>query len=396
MACTSVHSVVKPLYYASVLFGLAPVSWYIDKKRCLHVGLWIVKQLWAVSLTSSLFPLMIYSMYLSYPRNGSISRIIGFAIFHILLYSSGAITLLSRLTMKRNKVRQLLCEISQVDRVLVVRGIGPSMYTHTRSSIVMQLFLVFAIVISLWVLDLYNYCGLDCYNGFFGLVPFLVNAVEIVQFLNFVLILRKKYELLNEYLTSSLSVSGTYGNRKIPVAFPAVNLTRNKIFEVKPSWNKSNEPELELHHLRNIYSYLYDISHLISSTYGISLLGIITWLFTYSIACMLFALRHFSHGKYPVAVILLCALSLCFLAAITVPCQVTIDEANRSPVLIQKLLLRRDICERSTSDLDRFYNQLNSMSIKFTACGFFSLDMPMFCAIAGGICTYVIVISQLK
>jgi hypothetical protein len=181
----------------------------------------------------------------------------------------------------------------------------------------------------------------------------------------------------------------------------AVNLMANKIFEVKPSdtsskWNMNKESGLEVYELRDIYSHLYDISHLISATYGISMLGITTWLATYTVACVVFALRHFSYGKYPVAIILLCVLSLCFLAAITVPCGMTADEANRSSVLVQKLLLRRDISERSMGELDRFYTQLNSMGIKFTACGFFSLDTPMFFGIVGAICTNVIVISQLK
>jgi hypothetical protein len=225
--------------------------------------------------------------------------------------------------------------------------------------------------------------------------------VEIIQFLNFVLILRKKYELLNECLTSSLSVSKPNVNIKTVAASRAVNLPANNIFEVKPSgtsskWNRNNASGLEVYQLRDIYSHLYDISHLISATYGISLLGITTWLATYSVACVVFALRHFSCGKYPVAIILLCVLSLSFLAAITVPCGITTDEANRSSVLVQKLLLRRDISERFIGDLDRLYTQLNSMGIRFTACGFFSLDTPMFFGIVGAICTNVIVISQLK
>jgi hypothetical protein len=109
-----------------------------------------------------------------------------------------------------------------------------------------------------------------------------------------------------------------------------------------------------------------------------------------------FALRIISNGGYPVAVIVLFFVSLCLLAAITIPCHVTTSEATRSSVLIQKLLLRTDLNERIMKDLDRFFTQVKSMGVKFTACGFFVLDMPMFCGIFGAICTFIIVITQLK
>jgi hypothetical protein len=217
------------------------------------------------------------------------------------------------------------------------------------------------------------------------------------------MILRTKYKLLNDYLTSLLPAltlnEKTESSSNFHVTF--INFIPKEVLEVKPFCsnsllNNSTQSEVKIHHLRDIYSRLYDISLLISSTYGISLLGLLVWLFTYSIAYVVFALRHFSNGNYPIANILLLLLSLFLLAAITVPCHVTTDEASRSSVLIQKLLLRRDINEKFISDLDRFYTQINSMAIKFTACEFLSLDMPMFCGIVCAICTYVIVITQLK
>jgi hypothetical protein len=88
--------------------------------------------------------------------------------------------------------------------------------------------------------------------------------------------------------------------------------------------------------------------------------------------------------------------SLCLLAAITIPCHLATDEGTLSSVLIQKLLLRTDINERIMKDLDRFYTQVKSMGVKFPACELFALDMPLFCGIFGAICTYIIVITQLE
>jgi hypothetical protein len=108
-----------------------------------------------------------------------------------------------------------------------------------------------------------------------------------------------------------------------------------------------------------------------------------------------FALRHISNGGYPVAIIVLFFVSLYLLAAVTIHFHLATDEATRSSVLIQKLLLGTDINERIMKDLDRFYTQVKSMGVKFTACGFFVLDMSLFRGIFGAIFTYIIVITQL-
>jgi predicted membrane-bound dolichyl-phosphate-mannose-protein mannosyltransferase len=51
MHYTDIYSAVKPLYYVSVFFGLAPVSWRSEKKRgYIHAGLGVIKLFWTASL----------------------------------------------------------------------------------------------------------------------------------------------------------------------------------------------------------------------------------------------------------------------------------------------------------------------------------------------------------
>jgi hypothetical protein len=104
------------------------------------------------------------------------------------------------LTVNRSKLPQLLYKITQVDRELIRQTIEPCMYRNTKSLIILQLVLVSTIVVTLWVLNLSSYCGLHCYYAYFGIFPFLVNTVEIIQLLNFVMILRAKYKLVNNFL----------------------------------------------------------------------------------------------------------------------------------------------------------------------------------------------------
>jgi hypothetical protein len=74
------------------------------------------------------------------------------------------------------------------------------MYRNTKSRIILKLVLVSTIVVTLCVLNVSYYCGLNCYYAYFGIFPFLVNTVEIIQFLNYVMIVKAKYKVLNNYL----------------------------------------------------------------------------------------------------------------------------------------------------------------------------------------------------
>jgi hypothetical protein len=294
---------VKPsifsLYYVSVFFGLAPVSWSSEKKHgYINAGLGVTKLFWTASLNIPMFPLMFHSMYLLLPKEYKATRIVGFATYHIPLYLCCITTMFFGLTVNISKLPLLLYKITQVVRVLIRQTIGPCMYRNTKSRIILQLLLVSTIVITLWVLDISYYCGLHCYYAYFGIFPILVNTVEIIQLLNFVMILRAKYKHVNNYLLKLPALmrnKHTETSRPLKMAF--LNFIPKDVREVTPlqsnsPFNKIIESEVKIRCLRYIYTSLYDISQLIKSIYGVSLLGIVVWLFTYSIACVLFALRH--------------------------------------------------------------------------------------------------------
>jgi hypothetical protein len=273
MPYTNICSAVKPLYYASDLFELAPVLWRTEKKNgFIRAGL--VKLLWIVLLTLVLFPFTCYGISLSVPKTDNIFRIIRFTIFQIPLHLSCIITLFVGLTINRSKLPQLLYKIIQVDRVRISGGIGWFIYRKTRARIVLQLFVfVFVIVLSLWMFDLSKNCGLHCYHAYSGILPFLVNTMKIIQFLNFVMILRTKYKLVNDYLTSLLPALKINENTGTSYSLRAtvVNFIPKGVLEVKPLCsslllNKRTQRELKVHLLRHIYSRLYDISLSISST----------------------------------------------------------------------------------------------------------------------------------
>jgi hypothetical protein len=236
MHYTDIYSAVKPLYYVSVFFGLAPVSWSSEKQRGhIHAGLGVIKLFWTASLNLAMFPLMFHSTYLSLPKSHTTTRIVGFATYRIPVYLCCITTTFVGLTVNRSKLPQLLYKIMQVDRVLIRQSIVPCMYRNTRSRIILQLLLVSTIVVTLWVLNLSYYCGLHCYYTYFGIFPFLVNTVEIIQLLNFVMILSAKYKLMNNYLFNLPALKRnkrTETSRSLQVAF--LNSIPQDVSEVTP------------------------------------------------------------------------------------------------------------------------------------------------------------------
>lgn len=204
------------------------------------------------------------------------------------------------------------------------------------------------------------------------IVPSLLNTMIIVQFLNFTLIIKKKYKVVNEYLSSLSTPRGK------PVA--------EFLSRALPSF-------IELSDLGELYIKMYDVVMLICSTYGIPLLAIMLWLVTSLVAAVTFILQT-SAEEFKLNDILNTSLFLLSLTALTLPCHLTVQESIKSSILLQKALLYRE--DKDRIQIERLLQQFRTMKVQFSVCGFFRLDLPLLCGILGIACTYVAVIAQVQ
>jgi hypothetical protein len=60
------------------------------------------------------------------------------------------------------------------------------------------------------------------------------------------------------------------------------------------------------------------------------------------------------------------------------------------------LLLEGNCRKKSTEELKMFSVQLQEMTIEYTACGFFSLNLSFFASVFGVIASYIIIMFQIK
>jgi hypothetical protein len=81
---------------------------------------------------------------------------------------------------------------------------------------------------------------------------------------------------------------------------------------------------------------------------------------------------------------------------IAVVCQFAENERESSRIIVQKLLLEDSLEDDYCKELTMLSAQLRDMKIKYTACGFFTLNLPYLCSVTGLIISYVIIVAQLK
>jgi magnesium-transporting ATPase (P-type) len=149
-----------------------------------------------------------------------------------------------------------------------------------------------------------------------------------------------------------------------------------------------------------------DVAQLLNSAYGFQILLCFGFLFTqllseYNIAIDLMVkllsrkagLATDIQEWNSLGIAVLMSVILTF---VTVCCQLASEEANRTGHLIHTLLLKPDLSRDLILHLHLFSSQVSNLQVKFTTCGFFTINSSMLCGIGGVVCTYLIILHQFR
>jgi hypothetical protein len=158
--------------------------------------------------------------------------------------------------------------------------------------------------------------------------------------------------------------------------------------------------------LRKLYYRLYEICCLINSMYGYMLLQEFTAYTVclivdgYNLVCFLVALYRREHPsipseRYP-ALILWNVSNLIRPFLICFSCQRVNSEFKRTVNYIQRLKLQPDVSTEVSSQLRLFSIQIQHCKLEFTACGFFDINLSLFCAAVLTATTYITVLVLLE
>jgi hypothetical protein len=98
---------------------------------------------------------------------------------------------------------------------------------------------------------------------------------------------------------------------------------------------------------------------------------------------------------YVILSVVWCSLCVAMMTIMAVSCSLAVNECKRSPVIVQKIMLRDDTDSEVMKELKKMFIQFKIMKIEFSACGMYRIDLSFLCAILGATVSYLIVSLQL-
>jgi hypothetical protein len=405
-ALDSIYTAVKPLFYLSKAFGLAPFSFVKDKES----GTFKLKShcfdmLWGVALFLCFLinlPLSLYLMLTS-SWNQPIKLIVVGCLQIICSHLSGMISLLSLSISKRHIMPNILFLISEVDQLLYDKPKRLIVYKETRSFILWEFLIISVTYLPLCI----------CYYYFFPketLIRYFVLTVNIVlpilmlllviQFTNIVFLLRQRYKCLNRWLDHQ---SDIWKEKTKSGCKDIVFLSHLESYKLSRNMKYG---KLKIFQQRHVYSKLHDIAVLVNSYFGLPVFMLTCWIFTCAVFVSYSCILNFTYGihagrefvelAWTVIGLVWCVVCICFLLLLTLSCHTTTEECSKSQVLVEKLMLHSGLSYETTNELRILSTQLNNMKVSFSAYGFFSLDLPFMYNFIGVICTYIVILAQFE
>jgi hypothetical protein len=223
------------------------------------------------------------------------------------------------------------------------------------------------------------------------------NTTVVIQFINMVRILKKRYTYVNNYLSNCISNSVEVNSKTKDniVGEYSGNVTEGNTVNILyvSSRNVRRASVVKIYCLRGVFSELNYIVFLINGYYGVTVFALTTWTLVTAIVLVLASvednfLTYASAGYFIYSFILLLKM--------TVSCHGAASESDVSKLLVQKLLLDDNLETKCVTELKMFSDLLNTTKVEYSGCGFFVLNLPFLCSAFSMIFSYIIIMIQLK
>jgi len=402
-----IYTVFRPLCYVCKVFGLASYSFVADRRNkrvTADYGYWnyMFTVIWLIVFTVGL-PAKILTLSSVDFDTGTL--LLAFKIHTISSFTSSIVAVVWVSVIKRRKFLEILEYISEVDNKI--------RYTLQEATYMNRkvMFNIFSGIIVLTVIQ----CTLILYTIYIfasepyyiiiiqtiSCVPDICNALLLFQFVTLVFMVKQRYGHLNKRLSNWISAAVS---RRICLnkeytrcsqldrAVDQVNITRLFVSGVRNI--EGTLKQTDIHLLRQIYSEMYDITCLINDTYGVPILATTCCMLTGVVFTLYEALISFK--MWGVTDVLYAITYLMFFFSVTLICHRGTKEASSSSILVQKLLLGGICRNENVEGLKLFSLQLQVMTIEYTACGFFSLNLSLFASVVSVIVSYIVIMVQIN
>jgi hypothetical protein len=233
-----------------------------------------------------------------------------------------------------------------------------------------------------------------------------INTGMMLQYVNFVLMVKQRYQLIKHLLSDAASTGVVNFSRHLDVEYLR-NKNSNKIFSMATHNLKIDTQSINLYTIRDLRLMCSELGYVLHTSikgYEVLILLDVITILTYTvpttyhavitIKCAISESGLFQVYLKAVSNFLKCIGLLLIFIWSALCCQKTTEQVNDIFICIQKLLLYPNALGWSTSELKDFSSQLKNSKFEFNICGFFTLNLQFFCASVSVIFTYIVVLSQ--
>ena len=288
-----IYTVLRPLYYLCKIFGLASYSYVADSR---NKGVttdyeylnYMFTVKWLIVYTVGL-PVHILEAY----SVEGISQVIYvvFMLYIISSYTSSIMSVVCISITKRRRVLEIIENISEVDnKIRYTPQEETYMNRNVIFNIISKIILLTVVPCILIKYIIYQFRSEEYYIIILTIiiicVTYICNILILIQFFNFVFMVKQRYSHLNKRLT--IWINGTISrptclNKKNERCMRSARAVDHIIISpLRVSSFRNFEGNLrptDIHWLRQIYSEFYDISCPINDTYDMPILA--------TVCCML-------------------------------------------------------------------------------------------------------------
>jgi hypothetical protein len=171
-----------------------------------------------------------------------------------------------------------------------------------------------------------------------------------------------------------------------------------------PGILRKNSPVVVVNTYRKVRNELCEVTQLINSSYGFTVLILYASKFISLVSCLQYVISkvpeldttQYNQSMYEVTSLLFwITVCVATILAVTASCHFASSELHSSADIIHKLLLQRSIDSEASLELQQLSMHLLCNRVQFTACGFFPIDLSLLCTIIGAVTTYIIILYQL-
>jgi hypothetical protein len=328
-----------------------------------------------------------------------------FMLYIISSYTSSIMAVVCTSVIKRRKFLEIIENISEVDiKIRYTPQEETYMNRNVMFNIISEIILLTVVPCILIKYIIYQFRSEEYYIinlTIIVCVTYVCNILILIQFLNFVFMVKQRYCHLNKCLANwingkvSRSICLNNKNESCMRSTRAVDHIIISPLRVSSFGNiEGTLRPTDIHWLRKIYSELYDISCLINDTYGIPILATMCWMLT-GVLCSLYEVL-VNFKVWGVAHVGSAIMYCVFFFKVTFYCHTATNEAMSSRILVQKLLLEGNCRNECVKELKMFSLQLQVMGNEYTACGFFALNLSLFASVVSVIFSYIIIMVQIK